>query len=114
MKGLIGSFASGAMLVCMAGGFLGSSAWPQSDLIGKVAIDVIATAWMLRFAGRIRRRAVPRASRRLARFAQAIKKTKQTVPSSNRIAGRRTQARTWRARFRGQTVLRDGGSGGAG
>jgi hypothetical protein len=31
-----------ATLVCMGGGFLGSSAWPRLDLIGKSVLDLLA------------------------------------------------------------------------
>ncbi len=42
-----------AILVCMLGGFLGSSAWPRVDLIGKVILNVIAVVALLALARRL-------------------------------------------------------------
>jgi hypothetical protein len=41
------SLVSSAILVCMVAGFLGSSAWSRMDVIGKVALNVIAVALLL-------------------------------------------------------------------
>jgi hypothetical protein len=46
----------GATLVCMVAGFLGSSAWPRVDMIGKSILDVIAILGFVILAQRIRRR----------------------------------------------------------
>jgi hypothetical protein len=46
----------GAMLVCMLCGFLGSSSWPEIDIIGKAVMNLIASVWMLWFGRRIQRR----------------------------------------------------------
>ena len=47
-----------ATLVCMGGGFLGSSAWPRLDLIGKCVLDLIAVLGMLLLLHRIQQRRV--------------------------------------------------------
>jgi hypothetical protein len=41
------SLTFGAVLVCMIGGFAGSSSWSQSDRIGKIVLDVIAVLLLL-------------------------------------------------------------------
>jgi hypothetical protein len=44
----------GAMLVPMIGGFVGSSSWPQIDLIGKSVLDVIAILLLIALARAVR------------------------------------------------------------
>lgn len=39
-----------AVMVCMIGGFAGSSAWPRIDLIGKAVLNVIAVVCLLALA----------------------------------------------------------------
>lgn len=46
----------GAILVCMLGGFLGSSYWLPMDVAGKAILNVIAVIWMVWFGSRIARR----------------------------------------------------------
>jgi peptidoglycan/LPS O-acetylase OafA/YrhL len=46
----------GALLVCMSGGFLGSSSWPRSDVVAKVVLNLIAVACMVGLAMRIKQR----------------------------------------------------------
>ena len=41
------TLVSSAILVCMVAGFLGSSTWSRMDLIGKVALNVIAVVLLL-------------------------------------------------------------------
>ncbi len=47
-----------AILVCMLGGFGGSSAWPRIDLIGKAVLNVIAVVCLLALARKLRNRQV--------------------------------------------------------
>jgi hypothetical protein len=49
--------AFAATLVCMVGGFLGSSTWPRVDLIGKAVLNVLAVLGFLLLLRRIRQRA---------------------------------------------------------
>ncbi len=44
-----------AVLVCMVGGFAGSSTWPRIDLYGKAILNVIAVACLLALAKRLQR-----------------------------------------------------------
>jgi hypothetical protein len=46
----------GALLVCMAGGFLGARAWSLMDTVAKAVLNVIAVVCMARLAVRIARR----------------------------------------------------------
>jgi hypothetical protein len=56
------ALAFGALIVCMAAGFLGSSVWPRIDLVAKVVLNVIALVLMLAMARVVwRREATPRA-----------------------------------------------------
>jgi hypothetical protein len=48
----------GAVLVCMAAGFLGSKAWPRVDLVGKWVLNVIAVFGFVWLWYQIRRRVV--------------------------------------------------------
>ena len=43
-----------AILVCMLGGFAGSSVWPRIDLVGKAILNVIAVVCLLTLARRLR------------------------------------------------------------
>jgi hypothetical protein len=42
-----------AILVCMLGGFAGSSAWPRIDLIGKAILNVVAAGCLLALGRRL-------------------------------------------------------------
>jgi hypothetical protein len=47
----------GATLVCMAGGFLGSSWWPRVDIVGKAILNVLAVVGFILLAQKIAQRA---------------------------------------------------------
>jgi hypothetical protein len=49
--------AAGAILVCMAGGYLGSPAWSRMDMIWQPIVDVLALAWLVSLDRRTRVRA---------------------------------------------------------
>jgi hypothetical protein len=51
----------GAMLVCMLGGFLGSSTWAGIDIIDKAVMSLVALIWMLWFERSLRRRTLRKA-----------------------------------------------------
>jgi hypothetical protein len=48
----------GALLVCMAAGFIGSSVWPAIDLLDKIALNIAAVVLMISLARTIRRHEV--------------------------------------------------------
>jgi hypothetical protein len=50
-----------AILLCMSAGFLGSSAWPRIDLVGKLILNIIAVALLIRL-GRVHRQRLTTAS----------------------------------------------------
>lgn len=52
------AIAGSALLVTMAAGFLGSQFWPVIDLVAKVAMNVVATIWVVRLGRAVWRRTV--------------------------------------------------------
>lgn len=50
------SLCFGALLVCMAGGFLGASSWSSMDIVAKAVLNVIGVVCMARLAVQIARR----------------------------------------------------------
>jgi hypothetical protein len=50
------ALVTGAILVCMLAGFMGSSTWPRMDLIGKAVLNVLAVYCLIILANRIRHR----------------------------------------------------------
>lgn len=61
------ALAFGALLVCMAAGFLGSNTWPATDVVAKAILNVIAVERMIALARRIWTE--PKGHGRLARTA---------------------------------------------